>query len=83
MADNPNEEIFTEDEVEILKGPSLDDKLDLIIELLRRNEQEHAEIKERLEKIDANQDCLQASYQQHGLALGQLTLCVEALNGRR
>ena len=61
-----------EPEVEIIGGPTLDEKLDKIIELLKRNEQEHQEIKDSLEKIEANQELLRTSYQEHGTLLASL-----------
>ena len=63
---------FKDQEAEILDGPTLDDKLDTIIDLLRKNEREHEEIREELKQIKTNQDMLQSAYQQHGVRLGEL-----------
>jgi hypothetical protein len=79
MSENEKDDLFSDGEAEILEGPTLDEKLDTIIELLRKNQREHEEIGERLDKIEINQklmvagqNALVASYKAQGLKLGQL-----------
>jgi tetrahydromethanopterin S-methyltransferase subunit G len=66
-------------EPEVVVGPSLDEKLDKILTLLEKNAQENDEIKMRLDTIEADLGMLQAAYQQHGKALGELAARVDAL----
>jgi tetrahydromethanopterin S-methyltransferase subunit G len=89
MAETPEEKDLFEDvealEPTIVVGPSLDEKLDTIIGLLKKNQEEHQEIRERLDKIEKNQKTLSANQEMqaaaskdHGLKLGQLlTQCDE------
>lgn len=76
MSDAPENLFPDEDVQEIVEEPSIDEKLDTIIELLKKNEQtnqdEHDEIKGRLTKIEQNQEMLQAAYREHGKTLGEL-----------
>lgn len=72
-------DLFADEEPEILEGPTLDEKLDTVIELLKQNQKEHEEFREELKEIKhnqkvivANQNALAASYKAQGLKLGQL-----------
>jgi hypothetical protein len=77
----PETDLFSEDgrEPEVVVGPSLDEKLDKVLTLLEKNAQENDEIKMRLDTIEADLGMLQAAYQQHGKALGELAARVDAL----
>jgi transcriptional regulator of heat shock response len=68
----------TEDEelVEIPVGLTLDKKLDQIIDLLKKNEKEHREIRDELQEIKTDISLLRAGYKQHGRQLGELTVAV-------
>jgi len=68
-----------EEEPEVVEEPTLDDKLDRIIDLLKKNEEEHREIKGRLEKIETNQDLLREAYQTHGVRLGEMAARLDEL----
>jgi len=78
--DEKPEDLFsdTEDEglVEIPVGLTLDKKLDQIIDLLKKNEKEHREIRDELQEIKTDISLLRAGYQQHGKQLGELTVAV-------
>lgn len=78
--DGKPEDLFsdTEDEelVEIPVGLTLDKKLDQIIDLLKKNEKEHREIRDELQEIKTDISLLRAGYQQHGIQLGELTIAV-------
>lgn len=67
-----------DDEVEIVEESDFDKKLDLIIGLLRKNEQEHQKIRDELKEIKRDVNLLQTAYQQHGKLLGEL---VSSVNG--
>jgi predicted nuclease with TOPRIM domain len=79
----PDKDLFEEDteEPEILPDldSSVDEKLDQIIDLLKKNHAEHQEIRERLDKIEknqktlaGNQDAAFSAWQQFGIKLGEL-----------
>jgi hypothetical protein len=76
-----------DDEPEILEGPTLDDKLDTIIDLLKQQQEkdaeEHEEIKNRLTRIETNLDLLEVAYQQHGKALGEIMAQVNGHFGEK
>jgi len=78
--DEKPEDLFsdTEDEelVEIPVGLTRDKKLDQIIDLLKKNEKEHREIRDELQEIKTDISLLRAGYQQHGKQLGELTVAV-------
>lgn len=77
--DEKPEDLFSdvgELEPEILVGPTLDEKLDQIIDLLKKNEREHREIRDELQEIKTDVSLLRAGYQQHGKQLGELTVAV-------
>lgn len=81
--DEKPEDLFSDveeqSEPEILVGPTLDEKLDQIIDLLKQNQKEHDEIRGELKEIkhnqkvlSSNQDALASAYKNHGLQLGKL-----------
>lgn len=80
--DEKPEDLFSdveELEPEILVGPTLDEKLDQIIDLLKKHQKEHDEIRGELKEIkhnqkvlSSNQDALASAYKNHGLQLGKL-----------
>lgn len=78
--DEKPEDLFSDAEEqsdpEILVGPTLDEKLDQIIDLLKKNEKEHREIRDELQEIKTDVSLLRAGYQQHGKQLGELTVAV-------
>jgi hypothetical protein len=77
---DPREDLFGEVE-DIEELPSFDEKLDTIIDLLRKNEQEHQEIRDELKEIRGDQKALRAAYQEHGLALGGLMAKLNGFGG--
>lgn len=80
MSDPNKEGLFDSDEVvgDIEEIPDLDGKLDTIIDLLKKNEREHQEIRDELKEIKQDQKLLRAAYQEHGKALGDI---MSRLNG--
>lgn len=85
--DEKPEDLFSdiEDEelVEIPAGLTIDKKLDQIIDLLKKNEREHREIRDELQEIKTDISLLRAGYQQHGKQLGELTVAVNGHFGER
>ena len=71
MNETPEKDLFDDAEAEILEGPTLDDKLDIIIDLLKKNEKEHQEIRDELKEIKDDQRLLRAAYLEHGKMLGE------------
>ena len=74
----PEKDLFEEDtdEPEILPDldspRSTDEKLDVIIDLLKKNELEHQEIRDKLKDLQDDMTVLRAAYQQHGKTLGEI-----------